>query len=275
VTFADDTDPTTTVDFPGVGTYVLRLTAYDGAFTHSDDVTIEVEELVAPGEIVLQLWDTETDSLINPNLSLPITINLRQTPNPTLIVVVGGTPTRVDFRLDNRTVRSEETAPYTIAGDQLMTGDLNPWLISPGQYDLEVIAIAGNTELASVQTTLTIIREPSSIVLQLWDTETDTLINPNLSLPITIDLSETPNPTLIAVVDPTGGYQVEFRLDNQTVNIEGRPPYVISGDPLRARNDFNPWAIAPGQYDLEVIVRFTGGDQRVFDRLQTTLTVTD
>ena len=99
---------------------------------------------------MLQLWDTETDSLINPNLSLPITINLRQMLNPTLIAVVGGTPTRVDFMLDNRTVRSEETAPYAIAGDQLATGDLNPWLISPGQYDLEVIAIEGNTELARV-----------------------------------------------------------------------------------------------------------------------------
>ena len=42
VTFVDDTDPTTNVEFDDYGTYVLRLTADDSLDTHSDTVTIVV-----------------------------------------------------------------------------------------------------------------------------------------------------------------------------------------------------------------------------------------
>ena len=42
VTFADPTSPSTTVSFFEAGTYVLRLTADDGALQTSDDVTITV-----------------------------------------------------------------------------------------------------------------------------------------------------------------------------------------------------------------------------------------
>lgn len=45
VTFTDDTDPTTDVEFDTVGEYVLRLTADDSELTGYDDVTITV---VAP-----------------------------------------------------------------------------------------------------------------------------------------------------------------------------------------------------------------------------------
>jgi hypothetical protein len=271
VTFADDTDPTTTVEFPGLGTYVLRLTADDGAFTDSDEVTFDVvEDGVQPGEIVMQLWDTQTDSLIDPNLSLPITINLAQTPNPTLIAVVDGNPTRVDFKLDNRTVATEGAPPYAIAGDKSATGDLKPWAIAVGQYDLQVVVIEGNSEVDRLQTTLTVVDQTPSIVLQLWDTETDSLIDPNLSLPITINLADTPNPTLIAVVEnnPT---QVVFKLDGQTVRTEGAAPYAIAGDQV-ATGDLNPWSITPGQYALEVIVLV--GTSEV-DKLETALTITD
>ena len=42
VVFSDATDPQTTVTFPGPGTYVLRITADDGAASVSSDVTITV-----------------------------------------------------------------------------------------------------------------------------------------------------------------------------------------------------------------------------------------
>ncbi len=44
VTFTDDTDPTTHVDFDALGDYVLRLTADDSELTGQDDVTITVTE---------------------------------------------------------------------------------------------------------------------------------------------------------------------------------------------------------------------------------------
>jgi hypothetical protein len=48
VTFTDDADPTTDVEFDSLGEYVLRLTADDGELTGHDDVTITV---VAPGPV--------------------------------------------------------------------------------------------------------------------------------------------------------------------------------------------------------------------------------
>ncbi len=48
VTFADSSAVDTTVSLPVAGSYVLRLTAGDGALTASDELTIVVEEGVAP-----------------------------------------------------------------------------------------------------------------------------------------------------------------------------------------------------------------------------------
>jgi len=48
VTFADASAVDTTVSLPAAGSYVLRLTASDGALTASDELTIVVEEGVAP-----------------------------------------------------------------------------------------------------------------------------------------------------------------------------------------------------------------------------------
>ncbi|HEX5769895.1 MAG TPA: PKD domain-containing protein, partial [Nocardioidaceae bacterium] len=42
VTFADSASPTTTATFPAQGTYVLRLTANDGAATSADELTVTV-----------------------------------------------------------------------------------------------------------------------------------------------------------------------------------------------------------------------------------------
>lgn len=44
VTFADSSNPVTAATFSAAGTYVLRLTANDGALTTSDDVTITVSD---------------------------------------------------------------------------------------------------------------------------------------------------------------------------------------------------------------------------------------
>ncbi len=48
VTFGDSSAIDTTATFSEAGTYVLRLTAYDGAFSDYDDVTITVNQQAAP-----------------------------------------------------------------------------------------------------------------------------------------------------------------------------------------------------------------------------------
>jgi hypothetical protein len=56
VVFEDAANPETTAHFYAYGTYVLRLTAFDGEFEASDEVTIEIQasapELVCPDELI-------------------------------------------------------------------------------------------------------------------------------------------------------------------------------------------------------------------------------
>jgi CotH protein/chitobiase/beta-hexosaminidase-like protein/lamin tail-like protein/K319-like protein/Fn3 domain-containing protein len=52
VMFADSRARTTTVSFPGVGTYVLRFTAHDGALQNSDDVSITIQRTSTPFTLV-------------------------------------------------------------------------------------------------------------------------------------------------------------------------------------------------------------------------------
>src|SRR6185503_19329432 len=47
--FANVNQPNTTATFPGVGTYVLRLTASDGALQASDDLTVTIQR--APSSV--------------------------------------------------------------------------------------------------------------------------------------------------------------------------------------------------------------------------------
>src|SRR6185503_4277631 len=46
--FANANQPNTTATFPGVGTYVLRLTASDGALQASDDLTVTIQRSPSP-----------------------------------------------------------------------------------------------------------------------------------------------------------------------------------------------------------------------------------
>jgi hypothetical protein len=52
VTFTDERARNTTVDFPGVGTYGLRLTAHDGALQNWDDVSITIQLASTPFTLV-------------------------------------------------------------------------------------------------------------------------------------------------------------------------------------------------------------------------------
>jgi hypothetical protein len=52
VAFADFRARDTTVSFPGVGTYVLRLTAHDGALQNTDDVSVTIQLTSVPFTLV-------------------------------------------------------------------------------------------------------------------------------------------------------------------------------------------------------------------------------
>src|SRR5207237_10717027 len=52
VWFAKLNQPDTSANFPGVGTYVLRLSASDGGLQASDDVTVTIQRSPAPITLV-------------------------------------------------------------------------------------------------------------------------------------------------------------------------------------------------------------------------------
>jgi hypothetical protein len=52
VTFTDSRARNTTASFPGVGTYVLRFTAHDGALQNSDDISLTIQLTSAPFTLV-------------------------------------------------------------------------------------------------------------------------------------------------------------------------------------------------------------------------------
>ncbi|HET7437334.1 MAG TPA: PKD domain-containing protein [Thermoanaerobaculia bacterium] len=58
VTFASPAVATTTVSFTAAGTYVLRITATDGALAASDDITIEVTPALPPAAVAITSPDS-------------------------------------------------------------------------------------------------------------------------------------------------------------------------------------------------------------------------
>jgi hypothetical protein len=64
--FGNVNQPNTTATFPGTGTYVLRLTASDGALQASDDLTVTIQRSPSPVTFVAKgrgwnYWDQGTD----------------------------------------------------------------------------------------------------------------------------------------------------------------------------------------------------------------------
>ena len=137
VTFGTPTANTTTATFSSAGTYVLRLTASDGALSSSDDVTVTVNTSSGPAVVSITLINADTDQPVAGFDPLPngSTLNLATLPtrNLNLRANVTGTVGSVRFAFDaNPNFRTENSSPFTLAGDS--NGDYAAWTPALGQH---------------------------------------------------------------------------------------------------------------------------------------------
>jgi len=121
-TFGDESQPATTASFSVDGTYVLRLTAFDGELTSTSDVTITVAPLPSgPTVTSLTLINAETDLPIagfeTITGDLTLTLSSLPTANINVRANVNDDVESVKFTLDGDS-RTESAAPYALFGDR-------------------------------------------------------------------------------------------------------------------------------------------------------------
>jgi pectate lyase len=138
VSFANASAIDTTASFTLSGTYVLRLTANDGALSVADDVTVTVNPAPPPppppsGQAVTSftLINADTDQPIatfNP-LNNGVTLNLATLPTRNLNIRANTSPAivgSVRFGWNtNSNYRTQNDAPYALGGDN--NGNYSAW----------------------------------------------------------------------------------------------------------------------------------------------------
>jgi hypothetical protein len=139
VTFANASAALTSASFSLAGTYVLQLTANDSELSAFDQVTVTVNPAGASPEVV-------SFTLINADTDLPIpgfdplpsgaTLNLATLPTRNLNIRanLSASVGSVVFTLDGSPFRTENTAPYALAGDT--GGDYFAWTPVVGGHTL-------------------------------------------------------------------------------------------------------------------------------------------
>ncbi|HEX8914749.1 MAG TPA: choice-of-anchor D domain-containing protein [Humisphaera sp.] len=178
-------------------------------------------------------------------------------------VAADGTKSVV-FKLDGATVRTESSAPYTIAGDAGMppATDYLPWTLpAAGQHTLVVQGFdaSGGTGTAGSAVTVTFTvgtggTDPTPTLgvtgLVLVDAATNLDVGP-LTDGAVIDASGGKQYNVRAVT-ATGTKSVVFAVDGGAVRTESAAPFTIAGDSGIAPNvDYLPWTLpANGAHTL-------------------------
>jgi hypothetical protein len=169
--FANASAVDTTASFTAAGTYVLRLTASDGALSASDDVTVTVNQAPAGQAVVsFTLINANTDQPIatfNP-LNSGVTLNLATLPTRNLNIRANTSPATVGsvrFGLDGRSsYRTENIAPYALASDD-GNGNYSSWTPSLGSHSVTATPYtssnAGGTRGTPLTITFTVIDQPN------------------------------------------------------------------------------------------------------------------
>jgi len=161
VTFGSASTADTTASFSAAGTYVLRLTANDGALSASDDITVTVLGSTAtPAVLSFTLINADSDQPIaafDP-LNGGATLNLGTLPSRRLNVRADTQPPTVGsvrFAYDgNANSRTENGAPYALAGN---TGtDYFEWTPTVGSHSLTATPYAQANAAGSAGTAKTI-----------------------------------------------------------------------------------------------------------------------
>jgi hypothetical protein len=218
----------------------------------------------------LQLWNSRTNTFIQ-TLNGGETIDLTKNPNVTIIAQVGSSTRSVKFGVDsNGSYRVENHAPFAIAGDYAGWNDLADWSTSTGTHRITATPYsatsAGGSSGSSKSISINITRSSGSTgssgsgtgsapvsslsisSLQLWNSKSNTLIQ-TLNGGETIDLSKTPNVTLIAQVG-SSTRSVKFGVDsNSNYRTENQAPFAIAGD-YAGWNDLADWNVSTGTHKI-------------------------
>jgi hypothetical protein len=164
VSFANASAIDTTASFTTAGTYVLRLTANDGALSAGDDVTVTVNPPPSSGQAVVSftLINANTDESIA-TLNNGATLNLATLPTRNLNIRADTSPAAIGsvrFGLDqNSNYRTDNRAPYALQGDS--NGNYYSWRPAVGSHTVTATPYSkGNgsgTKGASLTITFTVI----------------------------------------------------------------------------------------------------------------------
>jgi len=159
VSFGNPSAIDTTASFTTTGTYVLRLTANDGALSAGDDVTVTVNP-AAQAVISFTLINADTDQPIatfDP-LNDGATLNLATLPTRNLNIRANTSPATVGsvrFGLDGKSnYRTDNSAPYSLGGDN--NGNYSTWKPSLGSHTLTARPYTRSDARGTAGTALTI-----------------------------------------------------------------------------------------------------------------------
>ncbi len=242
---------------PNSSTYtkLKDYTGVNGANPYIGSAFIEVNESIKVGITSFTLVNATTDhdiqsipdgSTLDIN-TLPRQVNIRANTNPNK---VGS----VVFILDGKKVRTENGAPYALAGDS-PSGDYHNWELPLGDHTLTAIPYSKYNGKGTEGTSLTI---HFTVVGQrvesftLINAETDKSIQSLIDGAI-IDLNKLPTQQLNirANTNPSKVGSVVFILDGKKGRTENGAPYALAGD--SPSGDYHAWASPLGDHTLTAI----------------------
>lgn len=237
-----------------------NLTNVDGTlyFTTSDPVS-------SPGYLPViiskQLWkynipasmiselvlvDSDTDTDIR-TLALTDTVYMDQ--NVNFRAVTNGDVESVRFYINDVVVRTENQAPYALAGDN--SGNYHEWNKEPGLYKIAATPFTGNNGSGVAGNTLVrYVRvlyptdTAAKIAFILMDAASDAEIRPLHHLD-TVYIS--PGEQISVKAVPAHAESVVFLLNGGHYRTENAEPFALAGD---AGGNFHPWYPVPGEQIL-------------------------
>ena len=160
VSFGNAAAVDTSARFSAVGTYILELTASDGALSNSARTTIDVQKASSQSVTSLVLVNADTDRVIRQLVDGEL-IDYTALGTSNITVRADTDPAMVGsvlFTLDGGPYRVENVAPYTLAGDGSNGADYYP--VAPpltlGKHRLSATPYSGSSTSGSAGTTLTV-----------------------------------------------------------------------------------------------------------------------
>jgi ELWxxDGT repeat protein len=234
----------------------------------------------APAQVAFQLINAATDQVVK-TIGQYENIPFDATADQISIAAVPTVPAgSVIFRLDGKIIRSENTAPYAVAGDN--NGNFNSWDITPGGHMLTATAYSGTSGTGSIVQESSVafnLIAPSEIPAQI----TFTLVNAQSDADIfelsdgqTIDLAFAGTNKLNIRANSTFPDTKSVVFDYNGTNgfrTENTAPYALFGD---NNGDYAVRYLSPGSYTLKA-TPYSGlnGTGNAGIPLQITFTITN